>query len=123
MTQKSEFGQLGENLAQKYLVDKGYEIIDRNFRRPWGELDIVAKAQDKTLVFIEVKTMSQNEGGIKSEDQVTKAKLHKTQKASSLYAGHYPEKINDKKGWRIDLVAITISAAKEDCDIRHYENI
>ncbi|MBI2055259.1 MAG: YraN family protein, partial [Candidatus Sungbacteria bacterium] len=114
MTQKSELGQFGEDLACKYLVDKGYKIIERNFRKPWGELDIVVRAPDKTLVFVEVKTMSQNEDGIKPEDQLTKAKLHKTQKAASLYAGHYLEKINDKKGWRIDLIALTISG--KSCD-------
>jgi len=125
----SALGRLGEDIACEYLIDKGYKIIERNFRRPWGELDIIARAPDKTLVFVEVKTMSQNEGGIQPEDQVTKAKLRKTQKAASLYAGHYPEKISGEKGWRIDLIAIAIKDThdltdyKKDCDIRYYENI
>ncbi len=97
-----------------------------------------AKYKDCTLVFVEVKTMHQYpKHGLKPEDQLTKAKLRKTQKAASLYAGHYPEKVNEKKGWRIDLIALTLrhdsgsilsesnrlTISGENCDIRHYENI
>lgn len=122
MTYKSELGQLGENMACEYLIKKGYKIIDRNFRQKWGELDIISQAPDKTLVFVEVKTMTDNSGrGLKPEDQLTQSKLKKLQKTASLYAGHYPELINDKNGWRIDLLALTISG--ENCDIKHYENI
>ena len=122
MTHRSELGKFGENLACEYLVKKGYKIIDRNVRKPWGELDIIAKAPDKTLVFIEVKTMTDSLGlGLTPEDQLTKAKLKKTQRAASLYAGHYPELVKDNKGWRIDLAALVIN--EEGYNIRHYENI
>ena len=47
MTQKTELGKLGEDLACRYLVDKGYRIIERNYRKPWGELDVIAKSPDK----------------------------------------------------------------------------
>lgn len=115
-------GRLGENLACEYLVKKGYKIIDRNVRQKWGELDIISKAPDRTLVFVEVKTMSGNDSsGLQPENQLTKAKLKKLQRTASLYVGHYPELIKDDKGWQIDLIALTIS--RESCDIRHYENI
>ena len=38
-----ELGNLAENLAARFLQDKGYEIIDKNYTRPWGEVDIIAK--------------------------------------------------------------------------------
>jgi len=147
MTYKSQLGQLGEDIACEYLVKNKYKIIGRNFRQKWGELDIIATAPDKTLVFAEVKTMtSSGDNGLKPEDQLTQAKLKKLQKTASLYAGHYPELVNDKRGWRIDLVAISVkndsrlrpsfaeaTAGKqggqgfgepqENCDIKHYENI
>ncbi len=54
-------GQLGEGLACEYLIKQGTKVIERNFRKPWGELDIIAKARDKTLIFVEVKAIvSQN---------------------------------------------------------------
>ncbi len=150
MTPKNQLGKLGEDLACGYLVDKGYKIIERNFRKPWGELDIIAKSPDKTLVFVEVKTMrkfgnefgnqsgndfergvelspygrsavGRPDSGIEPEMQMTAAKIKKTKRAASLYAGAFPEKIDEKAGWRIDLVALTIN--EKDCLINHYENI
>ncbi len=126
MTYKSQLGKLGEDAVCQYLIKNGYKILERNFRKPWGELDIIAKAPGKTLVFIEVKTIS---GNIQAEEQLTKAKLQKIRRTASLYAGHFSEKINDKKGWRIDLVALTLNKSNEltislkDCLINHYENI
>jgi putative endonuclease len=45
----------GENLAEKYLRQRNYLILERNFRRAGGEIDIIAQ-QQQTLVFVEVKT-------------------------------------------------------------------
>ena len=134
MTIKSQLGKLGEDLASEYLVNNKYKIIERNFRRPWGEVDIIAMAPDRTLVFVEVKTMAGHDNDndnknnydddydeLKPEDQLTKAKLRKLQKTASLYAGHNSKFINERMGWRIDLLSLTING--ESCDIKHYENI
>lgn len=122
MTQKSELGKEGEELATRHLLDKRYKIIERNFRAPWGELDIVAKAPDKTLVFIEVKT---TRGfypfGIQPEYQMTSAKIKKFKKAAALYAGHRNDLVDDKKGWRLD--ALCLTKIGNDFLVRHYENI
>jgi len=119
-------GRLGEDLACEYLIKKGYKIIGRNARQKWGELDIIAKALDRTLVFVEVKTLRRGSGqaqeeSLQPEDELTQPKLEKLKRTASLYAGHYPELINDDKGWRIDLIAILTSG--EYNDIKHYENI
>lgn len=124
MTQKLELGKLGEDTACEFLKKKKYKIIERNFRRPWGEIDIVAKAPDKTLVFVEVKTVGGGSAyyGIKPEDQMTDAKIRKIKKAAMLYAGHSQNLIDDRRGWRLDLVAITFKD-EENYEISHYENI
>jgi len=126
MTYKSQLGQFGENLACEYLIKKGYKIIERNARQKWGELDIVAKAADRTLVFVEVKTLRRGSGqapeeSLQPEDELTQPKLIKLQRTASLYAGHNSELVDDERGWRIDLLAILISGEKQD--IKHYENI
>lgn len=130
MTYRSQFGQLGENIACRYLVENHYKIIERNFRQKWGEIDIIAKAKDKTLVFVEVKTVrgveklhTQNESDnqISAEDQLTKSKLTKLQRTASLYAGHNQKLIDDKMGWRIDLLALTL--IENSYIIKHYKNI
>lgn len=128
MTKKQDLGQLGENIACRYLVEKGYKIVERNLRRPWGEIDIIAKARDKTLVFVEVKTVRQYNDNfvnddliITAESQLTKSKLQKLQRTASLYAGHNQELVNDDKGWQIDLLALTIK--ENNYVIKHYKNI
>lgn len=121
MARHIELGRKGEALAAVFLEKKGYKILEKNFRKPWGELDLVALASDKTLVFIEVKTMRPRED-IRPEDQLTAAKKEKFSRVASLYAGAHPELVSDKCGWRLDLVAIDILENSEP-DIRHYENI
>lgn len=126
MSLKSELGKEGENFAGEYLVNKGYKIIERNFRKPWGELDIITIAPDKTLVFIEVKTLrqaqdKQSKEQLSPEDQMTKAKLKKFKRAASLYAGHQQELVKDGKGWRLDLIALLWDG--ENFKTKHYENV
>lgn len=56
-TQKQEVGQIGENCATTYLERHGYKVIDRNYRKKYGEIDIVATKQG-ILHFVEVKSIS-----------------------------------------------------------------
>ena len=53
--QKNTYGKAGEIIACNYLKNKGYKILETNYKNLIGEIDIIAK-HDKTLVFIEVKT-------------------------------------------------------------------
>lgn len=131
MTKKSETGEFGESLACEFLMKGGYKIIDRNFRKPWGEIDIVAEDPDKTLVFVEVKTMYGRNNNddhnydwdvLKPEDQMSAAKYRKVARTASLYASEHPEHINESKGWRIDLIAVVLEQNKTP-DTRHYKNI
>ncbi len=138
MTYKSQLGKLGENIACEYLVKNNYKIIERNFLRPWGELDIITKSPDKTLVFIEVKTINGDfNQAIQPEQQLSTAKLKRLKKTASLYAGHYQELTREDKGWRIDLIALNILDLSKlilnvpdrltNIDkyyiIKHYENV
>lgn len=49
------FGIIGEKIAQGYLINKGYEILENNFHTRRGEVDIIAK-KNNCIVFVEVKT-------------------------------------------------------------------
>jgi putative endonuclease len=119
MTQRSELGQEGESFAANYLKNRGYKVIERNKREKWGELDIVAMSPDKTLIFVEVKTMTP--GTLKPEDQMSVAKIKKFKRVAELYAGAHQNLIDDKKGWRLDLIALIKNNG--GFEVRHYENI
>ena len=100
MTKRSELGNLGEELAVKYLLSKKYKILERNYRKPWGEIDIIAIYKDKTLVFVEVKTMKEGYGdSLKPEDQMSEAKIQKFKRTAQLFAGEKENLINNKRGW------------------------
>ena len=117
-------GRIGEDLACEFLESNGYRVIDRNFRKPWGEIDVIARDKDRTLVFVEVKTMAGCQT-LKPEDNLTAAKLKKVQRTASLYANAHPELVKDRKGWRVDLIAITLDpeGSEGDPKIEHYQNI
>lgn len=85
MLSKREFGDIGENIACKYLVDKKYKIIERNFSCKQGEIDIVAKDLVKNeYVFIEVKTRSNFSYG-KPAEAVTDIKQKHILKSTKYY--------------------------------------
>ena len=106
------YGELGEDFAVKLLKNKGYKIIDRNFRSKLGEIDIIAiepskqKGQEETLVFVEVKTRRSYKYG-KPEEAVTPKKLQSIKKTAKYFV-----KINDNlpRKLRIDVVAIEVEA-------------
>ncbi len=127
MTYRQETGKSGENLAANYLRKNGYRIIERNKKEKWGELDIIAVAPDKTLVFVEVKTIRKNQNvdsddQLRPEDQMTQSKMDKFGRTATLYAGSHRELVDDEKGWRLDVLALT-EMDDGDFKISHYENV
>ncbi len=54
-SEKQKIGELGENIAVKFLTKKGFFISERNYTKKWGEIDIIAEKNNK-LYFIEVKS-------------------------------------------------------------------
>ena len=64
-TQKT--GELGENVAARFLVKHGFSILDRNYTKKWGEIDIVAD-KDNKLYFIEVKSVSRRNSNYVNRD-------------------------------------------------------
>jgi putative endonuclease len=125
MDKEYNIGKIGENIACEYLSKNRYKIIERNFLKPWGEIDIIAKRNDGLLIFFEVKTMVKS-GNLKPEDNLTRAKLKKLQKTAAGYASSHYELIDKNIGWRIDLLAIDIDpeyeAGSKMFEIRHFEN-
>lgn len=104
-TQK--IGRFGEDIAEKYLKQKGYKIIDRNFTCKFGEIDIIALKRSE-IIFIEIKTRVSKKYGMPSE-AVTSYKLDKILKTAQYYL--YVKNLVDKKT-RIDVIEIYIKNNK-----------
>lgn len=100
-------GKLAEDFAVRLLKDKGYSVIDRNFKSKFGEIDIIA-LKDGILIFVEVKARWSMKFG-KPEDAVTPSKLWKIGKTGEYYSLLHPTL---PKKLRIDVVAIEITAGK-----------
>lgn len=118
-TEKQNIGKLGEDIAAKYLENHNYSILERNYRKPWGEIDIVAQ-QSQELVFIEVKTQNQKFEW-RPEENVTRHKKHQLSRIVSTYLKEH--KIPENQYWRIDVLAITLNFETKNAQIEHIQNI
>ena len=101
MRTTKEIGDTGEGLAADYLVGQGYKIIKRNYRTPFGEIDIIALDKD-TLVFVEVKKKTGDGFGAPAE-MITPRKIGKIRRTAECYI---LEKELKNLLWRIDAVLI-----------------
>lgn len=111
-----ETGKLGENIAKNYLQEKGYEILEQNYRNKYAEIDIVAKEKD-VMVFVEVKTRIGEQFGT-PEDSLNKNKMSRLFRNANMYSA--------RKGfssYRIDAICIVLDEERQVQRINHYQNI
>lgn len=101
MYKRHEIGKLGEDLACKYLQNKGYKILERNFEARQGEIDIIALDKSE-IVFIEVKTRSNISYG-KPAEAVNEIKQNHLIKTIEYYI--YSRHLEDEF-IRIDIIEI-----------------
>ena len=110
-------GKLGEEIAKKYLENKGYKIVERNYKTKYAEIDLVAKRKNE-LVFVEVRTkVGENFGS--PEETIDRKKLRKLWGNATAYAA----RARWRGHCRIDAICIVL---KEDYSVEHlnhYENI
>ena len=113
-----EIGKYGENLAKEYLIKKGYEIIETNYRYSrYGEIDIIALYK-KELCFVEVKARKNDKFGTPME-AVTKNKLSKILSCIKNYISENKNLYFEKYG--IDVISIEINDNMPK--ITHFKNI
>jgi len=112
----------GEELAVKFLRKKGYKIINRNFRKGYGEIDIIAidcSEKEKVLAFIEVKTRTSGNFGTPLES-ITFWKMKSLIKTAQFYKLVNPGLPNSM---RIDAISIVLSSSNQPKEIEHIKNI
>ncbi|MGO4594113.1 YraN family protein [Leifsonia sp. 2TAF2] len=102
MAEKDALGRRGEHVAADWLQERGYTLVDRNWRCPVGELDLILR-QGTTMVFVEVKTRSSLAFGHPFE-AITPEKAARLRRLAAAWCR---EREPGSVGVRIDAVAVT----------------
>ena len=109
-------GLFAEDLACKYLNEKGCRILDRNFHTQHGEVDIVFE-EDGRLVFCEVKAKYLGGHGM-PEEEFGRVKFERFNSAVLDYLSRTDVDTDD---YRIDLIAMQMDVATKTCRLKHYK--
>ncbi len=132
MAKHNETGKIGEDIAAEYLTGKGWIIVERNFRRPYGEIDIVARLPGSNpfgrgetrglLVFVEVKTVSHGtvpHETYRPEENIHPQKLRRLGNTIQAYLAYK----RHEGDWRFDVLAVFLNPATKEAKIRHIEDV
>lgn len=115
MKHNQQIGKWGEQAAADYLSQRGYQILDKNARTPYGEIDLVAALENVT-VFVEVKARTTRFFGL-PEEAVTARKLAHMRAAAEFYAAEH-----EIDNWQLDVLAVEGRPGLAP-RIEHFENI
>ncbi len=118
-TSKRKTGDVGEGVACRYLETKGFRILERNYLRPWGEIDVIAE-KSKKLHFIEVKTVS-GETSVRPEENVHPAKLKRLHRAIQTYL--LDHKVPHETDWQVDIACVYLNHQTRRARVEMLENI
>lgn len=129
-----EIGDLGEGIAEKWLKSKGFSILDRNYWKKWGEIDIVAKkpfdkAQERGPIihFVEVKSTERaNLRQFKPENDSYRPeeKVHpqKLKRMSRVIQSYLIEK-NIEGEWQFDVLVVYLDPVEKLAKVKYLPNI
>lgn len=116
-TDKRKLGDIGENVACMFLEKHSFKILERNYLRKWGEVDIVAQ-KGSVIHFVEVKSVS-DETKIRPEENMHEYKIKRLHRAIQTY-------LIEKKmdlDWQLDLVVVRINERDRIAKAELLENI
>ena len=126
-TQK--IGEIGENIACKFLVKHKFLILNRNYTKKWGEIDIVAQ-KDKKLYFIEIKSVSREtlenvlykeSDSYKPEENMHPWKMKRMSRTIQTYL--LSKKIPCNIEWQVDLLIIYLDLNNKKAKIKKIEDL
>jgi putative endonuclease len=118
MPRNKDIGDKGETLAQTYFTGKGFQILSKNYRTPYGEIDLIIR-DDNEVIFVEVKTRTNTSYGFGEEGVSTKKMEHMISSAEFYLA----EEEATSKEWRIDVLAILMDHSGKVHEMEWFENV
>ena len=128
-SEKQKIGETGENIATKFLMKHGYSIIDRNYTKKWGEIDIVAE-KNKTVYFIEVKSVAretldnvtqETSDQYRPEDNLHPWKLKRLSRTIQTYL--VSNKTPDDQNWQVDLLIVYLDLKNKKAKVKILSDI
>jgi len=127
MTKHLEIGRIGEDIACRYLINKGFSVLERNYRKNWGEIDIIASKEGVTH-FVEVKSVSCENIGIISqetsshrpEDNAHPEKLKRLARTVSTYLS---EKNLTEGDWTFDVLTVHVDQNSKRAKVSLIDNV
>ncbi len=132
-TSKSQkIGESGENIACRYLKSNGYSIIERNYTKKYGEIDVIAN-KGKMVHFIEIKSVSCEitvsnvihetnlRFGIRPEENLHQAKLRRLHNTIETYLAE--KMVSETTQWQLDLVCVYLDIKNKKAKVTQIENI
>ena len=115
-TQK--IGEIGEHLAVRFLENKGFSTVERNYTKKWGEIDIIAR-KGKRLHFIEVKSGSFiGQASYRPEENISKSKIERLRRTISSYIAE-----NGGAEWQFDVLVVKIDFDTKEAKVDMMDNI
>lgn len=129
-SEKQKIGEIGENVAEKFLIKHNFLILDRNYTKKWGEIDIIAEKTNK-LYFIEVKSVSRetlnnvihetSDNHSRPEENMHPWKLKRISRTIQTYL--LSKKIAEEKEWQVDLLVVFLDLKNKKAKIKVVSNI
>jgi len=125
-SQTQKIGEIGENIACKFLVKQSFLIKDRNYTKKWGEIDIVAEKQNK-IYFIEVKSVSRNlnvsqeTNTWRAEENMHPWKMKRMSRTIQTYL--LSKKIPENIEWQVDLFIVSLDINNKKAKIKRIEDL
>lgn len=125
-TQKT--GEIAENIAARFLVKQGFSILDRNYTKKWGEIDIVAEKADK-LYFVEVKSVARetlpdvlHETSFgRPEDNMHPWKLKRLSRTIQTYL--LSKRTEEDPEWQVDLLVVYLDLKNKKARVKVVKDI
>ena len=116
-TRQQRIGNIGEELASRFLVKQGYRVVARNYRKSFGEIDIIV-IKDEVLHFVEVKTVSretsfESPDEYRPEDNVHKNKMKRIGRTIQVYIAEY----DLQSDWQFDVVTVLLNSKDKTAKI------
>ncbi|MDE2079348.1 MAG: YraN family protein [Patescibacteria group bacterium] len=127
MAKHNEVGRIGEDIASRFLSEKGLKVVERNFRRPYGEIDIVSRESSGIYRFVEVKTVSwetgelgvSHETGYRPEENMHPQKVKRLMRVIESYILFR----SIEEDWQVDVIAVYLDREAKRAKVRHLENV